>query len=169
MGSNLLVNPDTHVIMHHKYFVSDAFSNSDPLVWTGSHNWSTNANTRNDENTIVVHDAEIAQVYYWAFHSLINPETEDTTSIWDFNSKAELQIFPTLAKIGDPIYLKANKSGIANVQLFDLSGKMLDEIQTSFTSNQPISIQFERINSPGFYFVRIGNNFKIIREIDYFI
>ncbi|MEI6455702.1 MAG: T9SS type A sorting domain-containing protein, partial [bacterium] len=39
----------------------------DPFVWTGSHNWSDAANTVNDENTIVIHDATVANLYYQEF------------------------------------------------------------------------------------------------------
>ena len=55
-------------IMHNKYLIVDQSDvNSDPLVWTGSHNWSTAANTQNDENTVVVHDDTIANIYYQNF------------------------------------------------------------------------------------------------------
>ncbi len=58
-------------IMHHKFLVADNFnSNSDPLVLTGSHNWSNSAETKNDENVLVVHDANIANQYFQAFADL---------------------------------------------------------------------------------------------------
>ena len=41
---------------------------SDPLVITGSHNWSTAAETNNDENTIIIHDANIANQFYQEFY-----------------------------------------------------------------------------------------------------
>ncbi len=58
-------------IMHHKFLVADNFNpNSDPLVLTGSHNWSNSAETKNDENTLIVHDANIANQYFQAFADL---------------------------------------------------------------------------------------------------
>ena len=55
-------------IMHHKFMVVDNFdASSDPQVLLGSHNWSTAAETKNDENTLIVHDANIANQYYQAF------------------------------------------------------------------------------------------------------
>ncbi len=57
--------------MHHKFIVVDNFNASaDPLVLLGSHNWSTSAETRNDENTLVIHDKTIADQYYQAFQNL---------------------------------------------------------------------------------------------------
>lgn len=72
MGADLFVNPDTSIIMHHKYLIVDHNApNNDPLLWVGSHNWSSNANTRNDENTLVIHDANIANQYFQEFSALI--------------------------------------------------------------------------------------------------
>ncbi|MFM7729147.1 MAG: phospholipase D-like domain-containing protein, partial [Flavobacteriales bacterium] len=66
-------NPDTNIIMHHKHLVVDHNQpGNDPLLWVGSHNWSSNANTRNDENSLVIHDANIANQYYQEFVALIN-------------------------------------------------------------------------------------------------
>ncbi len=75
MGADLFVNSDTSIIMHHKHLIVDHNSpDNDPLLWVGSHNWSTNANTRNDENTLVIHDPNIANQYYQEFISLITFE-----------------------------------------------------------------------------------------------
>ncbi|HYX06621.1 MAG TPA: phospholipase D-like domain-containing protein, partial [Bacteroidales bacterium] len=51
-----------------KYMVVDqSLPASDPVVLTGSHNWSAAAEDRNDENTLIVHDATIANIYYQNF------------------------------------------------------------------------------------------------------
>ncbi len=55
-------------IFHHKYLIGDPnMTSSDPFVLTGSHNWSNSAQFRNDENTLIVHDATIANIYYQEF------------------------------------------------------------------------------------------------------
>ena len=47
--------------LHHKYCIIDHSDvESDPLVITGSHNWSSTAENVNDENTVIVHDARVA-------------------------------------------------------------------------------------------------------------
>jgi phosphatidylserine/phosphatidylglycerophosphate/cardiolipin synthase-like enzyme len=54
--------------IHHKYAIIDANTpNSDPMVITGSHNWSTAAETANDENTLIIHDADIANWFLQEF------------------------------------------------------------------------------------------------------
>ena len=54
--------------IHHKYAIVDAnFANSDPIVITGSHNWSNNAENNSDENTLIIHDPIIANIYLQEF------------------------------------------------------------------------------------------------------
>jgi hypothetical protein len=65
------VNVTAHCLpydLHHKYCIVDAnATSSDPLVTTGSHNWSTAAETVNDEDELIIHDATIANEYLQEF------------------------------------------------------------------------------------------------------
>ena len=55
-------------IMHHKYAIVDqSNADSDPTLVTGSHNWSNSAQFRNDENTLIIHNQELANQYYQEF------------------------------------------------------------------------------------------------------
>jgi phosphatidylserine/phosphatidylglycerophosphate/cardiolipin synthase-like enzyme len=55
-------------IMHHKYMMVDqSHADSDPLVLTGSHNWSASAQLRNDENTLIIYHQGVANAYYQEF------------------------------------------------------------------------------------------------------
>ncbi len=55
-------------ILHHKYMIVDQYAAiSDPMVFTGSHNWSAAADNDNDENTLVIHDATLANIFYQQF------------------------------------------------------------------------------------------------------
>ncbi|MDZ7270550.1 MAG: phospholipase D-like domain-containing protein [candidate division KSB1 bacterium] len=55
-------------LLHHKYAIVDVYAvESDPLVVTGSHNWTTSAETINDENTLIIHDADIANQFLQEF------------------------------------------------------------------------------------------------------
>ena len=56
------------VLLHHKYMIIDSnWPDKDPTVIAGSHNWSYSANTVNDENTLVMHSAMVANVYLQEF------------------------------------------------------------------------------------------------------
>lgn len=68
LGTHYVFDNVVNGIMHHKYMVVDQDApDSDPLVFTGSHNWSAAADNDNDENTLIVHDATIANIYYQNF------------------------------------------------------------------------------------------------------
>ncbi len=71
LGGNNIKEYNSGNIFHHKYAIVDhaiTFEDLDPLVITGSHNWSASADNDNDENTLIVHDKTLASVYFqeWA-------------------------------------------------------------------------------------------------------
>ena len=67
-GMDVFTHEQVPGLIHHKYCIVDATNpDSDPTVLTGSHNWSNSANTINDENTVVVHDARVANLYFQEF------------------------------------------------------------------------------------------------------
>ena len=64
LGANMIVYNGAG-LYHNKILLKDALHpSSDPAVLTGSFNWSTAAQTKNDENTVIVHDPAIANQYY---------------------------------------------------------------------------------------------------------
>ena len=49
--------------VHHKFAVIDV-EGSDPVVILGSYKWSKKGGYENDENTLIVHDRDLARSYY---------------------------------------------------------------------------------------------------------
>lgn len=65
LGTKMILYNKPPYIYHNKIMLIDAqHPSSDPQVFTGSFNWSNAAETSNDENAIVIHDASIANQYY---------------------------------------------------------------------------------------------------------
>ena len=57
-----------HGLLHHKYTVIDGeVTTKNSKVLTGSHNWSLNANTKNDENTLILFNERVANEYFQEF------------------------------------------------------------------------------------------------------
>jgi phosphatidylserine/phosphatidylglycerophosphate/cardiolipin synthase-like enzyme len=55
-------------LLHHKYLIVDAdFPKGDPLVATGSYNWTNKAEYENDDNCLIIHDASVANQYLQEF------------------------------------------------------------------------------------------------------
>ena len=66
LGNNFAIYTGSG-LYHSKVMIVDALMpSSDPQVATGSFNWTAAAETSNDENLIVIHDAVIANQYYQA-------------------------------------------------------------------------------------------------------
>ncbi|TAK52691.1 MAG: choice-of-anchor D domain-containing protein [Bacteroidetes bacterium] len=72
--ANLQTNSvDVHLaggsgLLHHKYLIVDAENPiGTPYTLTGSHNWSNSAENSNDENTMIVQDARVANLYLQEF------------------------------------------------------------------------------------------------------
>lgn len=79
-------------LLHHKYAVVDASQpSSDPTVLTGSHNWTLAAETINDENTLIIHDAKIATLYKAEFEKRWS---ETTTSTAQPSTAPSIQLVP---------------------------------------------------------------------------
>ena len=55
-------------LLHHKYAIVDAEPYGYPAsVITGSHNWSSNAENSNDENTLIIQNDQVANFYLQEF------------------------------------------------------------------------------------------------------
>jgi len=69
LGPMLQTYFGTDSLFHNKYMIIDPCNmQAGPAVLTGSHNWTLEANSANDENTLVIHDSTIANIFYQAFY-----------------------------------------------------------------------------------------------------
>jgi hypothetical protein len=126
-ASNIAV--DCHSwILHHKYLIVDQSNTaSDPLVETGSHNWSTAGDTKNDENTVVVHDAAIANQYYQEFNQRWTERACGTAGIIEnTNNTMSLNLYPNPTN-GDFLvsYTLVNTDKVS-ISIYDFMGKKID-------------------------------------------
>ena len=77
-------------IMHHKYAIIDqALASSDPLVITGSHNWSAAAENSNDENTVIYYNQNIANQYYQEFIERYNELAPTSSQLEENNTQGK--------------------------------------------------------------------------------
>lgn len=149
LGNNFAENTETG-ILHHKYLIADPFnSGSDPLVLTGSHNWSNAAENTNDENTLIIHDQEVAQWFYQEFHAryLLNflSSKED-----DFN--IQWKVYPN--PVHDKLYIETKNAPSGTLTILDLQGRTVQSVNLEEAMQQGIDIKAARLK-PGVYFIRI--------------
>jgi hypothetical protein len=142
--------------LHHKYMIADAnYPADDPTVLTGSHNWSNNAENNSDENTLIIHDHAIANIYLQEFERRwceLSVGGCVTTEISELVSD-DIYIFPNpssgFISINSALNIKA-------INLYSIDGKLLE---VSNTCSMNISVK-------GTYFLKVfterGNSVKRI-------
>jgi len=144
--------------MHNKYMVIDQGApDSDPLVWTGSHNWSAGADNENDENTLVIHDATIANIYYQNFVTLFKASNGVLTGIsMNKTPGNRMLVYPNPVQNGNvkfSCFLSSADKGI--VQLIDATGKIVFE-NTVMLTNGENTLNYNFSGSrKGLYFIKL--------------
>jgi len=168
LPSNKVVVFSAGGLMHHKFMVIDNFdSTSDPQVLVGSHNWSTSAETRNDENTLIVHDANVTNQYYQAFAYLFQLAGGALDNQQNGFTTHSLIIYPN--PTSGIVHLTTNDTSNlndVNVTLHDVLGNRIFEKHFTNLVDETIDISGQ---SSGMYFITIQNegkitNFKMIKE-----
>jgi len=120
-------------IMHHKFMVVDNFNaTSDPQVLLGSHNWSTSAETKNDENTLIVHDLNIANQYFQAFAYLFQL-SGGQLAVPTAKNIADIRCFPNPTTDRATLVLPENE-GLVTIQLQNILGQILWQTKTTDSS-----------------------------------
>jgi len=130
--------------LHHKYAIVDYEAGSEnPLLITGSHNWSASAESIHDENTLFIYDAEVANWYYQEFHARFFGvvSTKDLPYVEDL-----VKVYPN--PVDNKLHLALKDNG--KVQIFDLLGRLVYE-QKAGMGNETLAI--ERLIS-GTYFLK---------------
>ena len=139
---------------HHKYLIVDAnLTMSNPAVLTGSHNWSNNAENNSDENTIIIYDHTISNIYLQEFEERWSELS--TTSINDY-SDTKLSIYPNPS---NQVVFIDSENEIKNISVFTAEGKLIK-------TTKDISITIE---NSGVYFIKVettqGNTYqKVVVE-----
>ena len=144
-------------IMHHKFMVIDNFNSaSDPQVLVGSHNWSNSAETRNDENILIVHDANITNQFYQAFSYLFQQAGGILNTNEHQFSSDNLVVYPNPTN-GLLHFYDNEKSQInrVNVKIMDVLGNIILEQQFDNLINKSIDLSSQ---STGIYILEVKTN-----------
>jgi phosphatidylserine/phosphatidylglycerophosphate/cardiolipin synthase-like enzyme len=164
-GVNVLSYQDLPGQLHHKLVIVDHASlDDDPLVLTGSHNWSSAAETSNDENILIIHNADIANQYYQEYSARYN---ELTVGINDVGEQIHMVIYPNPAK--DKIaFIASDFSGDCDVIIYDASGKLIQTARLNTQLGEEKSIDISSFNT-GIYQLTIRTqtgqtNLKFIKN-----
>jgi phosphatidylserine/phosphatidylglycerophosphate/cardiolipin synthase-like enzyme len=118
--------------LHHKYMIRDPSVEGAPaMLLTGSHNWSMNAENRNDENTLFIYCRDIAGIYYQEW--LKRYKESGGSKLFDGQTGFYEEIPPTQQKGFNSYYhnhrlyisLPENRDSKLALDVFDLFGRKL--------------------------------------------
>lgn len=136
LGQRLKIYNENSFIMHHKYLIVDASNPMmDPLVWISSHNWSNSAETRNDENTLIIHDYLLANQYYQNFAGIFNASTPLSRSacVYPFVSTVStsldnanhqnIKVYPNPTTGQITLNVSENAGEVLQYSIWDIQGK----------------------------------------------
>lgn len=131
-------------LLHHKYAVIDAeYTDSDPIVITGSHNWTWSADNINDESTLLIRDADIAKLYVAEFNSRYCE-----LAPWDCNLIATEKLLKGSVKVYPSLFVQSIRieSGqddmLESVSILDLNGRPVFHKKLTPASGINIDLSF---------------------------
>ena len=153
LGNDLVDDKSQPGIMHHKFMIVDEGTSSDPTLLVGSHNWSNAANNKNDENTLILYDDTLANIYYQAFKQRFDANYVGI-DINDFASSVKL--YPNPSADGHFIVeIETEKQLSADFLVYDLSGrKVFSARHTLSPGNNSIKLDVENL-APGTYILQM--------------
>ena len=168
LGSNLVVNSDTTtttnpvtdttaVIMHHKYLITDAQQNTvNTMAWISSHNWTSAANSKNDENTVVVYDSIVVNQYYQEFAWLFSQNGGIVTSVKSADHiNSNFKIYPNPSNENPSIEFLSDADLTAFVSITDIAGKIVSTEQFSLINGYSKNTLNTSMLTVGTYFVTV--------------
>ena len=156
-GVNVQSHQSFSDVLHHKYCIVDQnIGLADPLVLTGSHNWSTSAEDRNDENTVIIHSQNIANQFYQEFIA----RWQEVVGIIETNNSMNLFLYPNPSVNGSFNLEFSSKYNDKEIfSCFDMLGKEVYRKNLHINSGEN-KIKIDTNLKPGLYLIKLGNDFS---------
>ncbi|MGK0364711.1 MAG: phosphatidylserine/phosphatidylglycerophosphate/cardiolipin synthase-like enzyme [Saprospiraceae bacterium] len=139
-------------MIHHKYAIADANkTDSDPTVLTGSHNWTWSAENINDENTLIIHDADAANLFLQEFEA--RWDEVGPTAVQDFSALQNAAVFPNPFVNNFQIQLNAKIADRVTTSLVNSLGQKIYSTDNELiTGDNTLNFPIENLTN-GVYFL----------------
>ncbi len=160
ISNDVNVTPDnTTASTHHKYCIVDA-NGSDPRLVVGSHNWSAGAETRNDENTLIIHSPNVVNVYQQEFEARwceVQGGSACVTNVDEAYSieGVDMLIYPMPSSDFANISITLEDQKDLSINIFDMKGRLLQStIRNNVAQNFSHKLDLTTFSS-GSYIVQV--------------
>ncbi len=165
-GVDIRLKGFSNGLLHHKYAVVDAEPfGLTPFVITGSHNWSSSAENSNDENTVIVQNAQVANFYLQEFAARyyeaggsdsINTATGITQDNIFPNKFDLLQNYPNPFNPVTKIQFEVPLTQKVELTVYDILGRKVKELYNEIAPVGLITIEFKADDlASGMYIYRL--------------
>ncbi|MCX7761799.1 MAG: phospholipase D-like domain-containing protein [Candidatus Kryptonium sp.] len=163
--SEVLIDTDRAALLHHKYCLIDpTHIFSDPILITGSYNWSNSAENSNDENVLIIWDTLLVNLYLQEFVARYkqNGGRDVITSVQEISN--EVQDFELSQNYPNPFNLETNIiysipfDGFVSLKVFDVLGREVLSAVNSYqkSGRYRLNLKFDSVNlSSGVYFYHL--------------
>ncbi len=140
-------------ILHHKLMITDPnYPGLNPKVLTGCHNWSNSAEQKNDENTLIIHDSTIANIYYQEFSQRWKL-TEPGAGINTGSKNYPFLLYPNPSSGNINIAFHNNRDTDGLIALYDIKGEEVWHTNITITAGMN-NIQLSPGQPGGFYVLK---------------
>ncbi len=164
-GAQFVFDDNINGILHNKLAIIDSKApDSDPMVITGSHNWSNSANEKNDENTLIIHNAEIANIYFQQFAQRFSENGGNLYLSAELVEITDVEVYPNPAT--EKIIISSSKE-FTEIQIFTLSGQKINESNSFHSTKKELNL--DKL-IPGIYILNVKfkngkqNTYKVIKQ-----
>lgn len=158
--------------LHSKYILIDADSlTSNPVIETGSFNFTNAGNTGNDENILIIYDSLIANQYYQDFVKRLTDAggTIDVQQIGtEVPEKFSLeQNYPNPFNPTTNVRYEISKNSLVKLKIYDVLGREIKTLINQMQTAGRYRITFDMSEySSGVYFYKIqAGDFSDIRKM----
>ncbi len=161
-------------IYHNKFLIVDASNKcSDPLVLTGSHNWTNSADTKNDENTLIIHDDTAANLFYQSFYANFTQLGGSLTNIPDCDANSingvsavtdELFVFPNPSTGKVTLNYSLGNASEVYISTYNMAGKLIQNYNNNHVTAGEHNYELQ-ITTPGVYMVKMTTNRGVTNKL----
>ena len=153
-------------LYHHKYLIVDHNQkDSDPIVLTGSHNWSTSAETKNNENTLIFHSYRIANLFVQEFAARYAEVGGGSVIPTLVNQTGKAETFEVFGNYPNPfnpstkLKFSIPANGTVSIDIFNLLGQKIQTVLNTQLDKGSHEIIFNGSHiSSGIYFYSVRFN-----------